>query len=42
MSMQLNDWLYANASYNFTNSDSDILNRDYDRNRISVGMRAEF
>ena len=36
------DWLYAQASYNYTNSDSDIILRDYDRNRISVGMRAEF
>lgn len=42
MSMKINDWLYANATYNYTNSDSDILSRDYDRNRVSVGMRAEF
>lgn len=42
VSMKLNDWLYAQASYNYTDSSSDILSRNYDRNRISVGMRAEF
>lgn len=42
MSMRLNEWLYAQASYNYTDSSSDLQRRDYDRNRVSVGMRAEF
>lgn len=42
MSMRLNEWLYAQASYNYTDSSSDLLGRDYDRNRLSLGMRAEF
>ena len=42
LSLKINDWLYAQASYNFTDSSSDILGYNYDRNRISVGMRAEF
>jgi hypothetical protein len=42
VSMKINDNLSANASYNFTNSSSDIVGRDYDRNRISVGLSAEF
>jgi hypothetical protein len=42
VSVKFNDWLYGQATYNYTNSDSDILGRDYDRNRVSIGMRAEF
>ena len=43
LSYRINDMLSANASYNFTNSTSDLdNNRDYDRNRISVGLSAEF
>ena len=42
VSVKINEWLYAQASYNFTDSSSDILGYTYDRNRISVGMRAEF
>ena len=34
--------LTGNITYNYTNSDSDIPNRDYDRNRISVGVEATF
>jgi hypothetical protein len=41
-SLQLFDNIYGTLTYNFTNSSSDIVNRDYDRNRISVGVRAEF
>lgn len=41
-SLKFTDNLYGTLTYNFTNSDSDVLNRDYDRNRISVGVRAEF
>jgi len=42
VSVKINEWLYAQASYNFTDSSSDILGYGYARNRISVGMRAEF
>jgi hypothetical protein len=41
-SLKLTEYLYGTMTYNFTNSSSDILARDYDRNRISVGLRAEF
>lgn len=41
-SMKFTEFLYGTVSYNFTDSNSDIGNRDYDRNRISVGVRAEF
>lgn len=41
-SLKLTDYLYGTLTYNLTNSDSDIANRDYDRNRVSVGLRAEF
>lgn len=41
-SVKFTDNLYGTLTYNFTNSDSDIADRDYDRNRISVGVRAEF
>jgi hypothetical protein len=30
------------ASYNYTDSSSDDDRRDYNRNRISVGVSAEF
>jgi hypothetical protein len=41
-SVKFNDYLTGTASYNFTNSSSDIVGRDYDRNRISIGVSAEF
>ena len=41
-SMKFNDFLTGTASYNFTNSTSDFSNNDYDRNRFSVGVSAEF
>ena len=41
-SLKFTDNLYGTLTYNFTDSDSDIANRDYDRNRVSVGIRAEF
>lgn len=40
--LQLTEYLDGTISYNFTNADSDIPNRSYDRNRISVGLKAEF
>lgn len=41
-SLKLTEYLDGTISYNFTDSDSDIPNRSYDRNRISVGLKAEF
>ncbi|MFD2255292.1 hypothetical protein ACFSSA_01270 [Luteolibacter algae] len=41
-SLKLTEYLYGTLSYNFTNSDSDLVNRDYDRNRVNLGLRAEF
>lgn len=41
VSLKFNDYLTGTASYNYTDSSSDFDN-DYDRNRISVGVSAEF
>lgn len=41
-SLKLTEYLYGTLTYNVTNSDSDVNNRDYDRNRVSVGLRSEF
>ena len=42
LSVKLTDFLYGSASYNYTTSSSDLFGGDYDRNRFSVGLRAEF
>jgi len=42
VSVKFTDYLTGTASYTFTSSSSDIVGRDYDRNRISVGVSAEF
>jgi len=42
VNLKINDFLTGTASYSYTNSSSDLLGRDYDRNRISVGLSAEF
>lgn len=42
LSMKLNELLTGTISYNFTDSTSDIAGQDYTRNRISVGLSAEF
>lgn len=42
LSVKFNEYLTGTASYTYTNSSSDIVGRDYDRNRISVGVSAEF
>lgn len=42
LSMKLTDYLTGTASYNYTNSSSDIGRLDYDRNRFSLGVSAEF
>ncbi|MDP4625115.1 MAG: hypothetical protein NWT08_08250 [Akkermansiaceae bacterium] len=41
-SLRFTDNLTGSVSYNFTDSTSDVRGRDYDRNRISVGIQAEF
>ncbi len=40
--LEITEYLDGTITYNFTNADSDIPNRSYDRNRISVGLKAEF
>ena len=42
VSMKLNDYLTGSVSYNYTNSSSDFVGASYDRNRINVGLSAEF
>ena len=42
VSYQFTDYLFGTLSYNFSDSSSDLDGRDYTRNRISVGVRAEF
>lgn len=42
LTVQFTDQLSGNVIYNFTNSDSDLQLRSYDRNRISVGLNAQF
>lgn len=42
MSLKFNDYLTGTASYNYTYSDSDFSNAQYSRNRINVGVSAEF
>ena len=42
VSVKFNDYLTGTASYNYTNSDSDFVGSTYDRNRISLGLSAEF
>ena len=42
MSVKFNDFLTGTVSYNYTHSTSDFPNQTYNRNRISVGLSAEF
>ena len=42
LSVKFTEYLSGSLTYNFTNSESDFENRDYDRNRVTVGVRAEF
>lgn len=42
LSVRFNDLLTGTLSYNFTDSTSDIDGQDYTRNRINVGLSAEF
>jgi hypothetical protein len=41
-SLKLTEYLAATLTYNFTHADSDLPDRSYDRNRLSVGLQAEF
>lgn len=42
VSYRINEFMSATASYNYSNSSSDFDFRDYDRNRFSIGISAEF
>jgi opacity protein-like surface antigen len=42
LSMKFADNFYGTVTYNYTNSNSDFQNQDYDRNRVSLGVRYEF
>jgi opacity protein-like surface antigen len=43
MSVKLTEFLYGNLSYNYSQVVSDVNDyREYDRNRVSVGVSAEF
>ena len=39
---KINDGVYVTGSYNWTDSDSDLPGRTYERNRVSIGVRTEF
>ncbi len=41
-SVKFTDNLYGTAYYNFSDSNSDLVGRDYDRNRVNIGIRYEF
>lgn len=41
-SVRFTDYLYGTVTYSYTDSDSDLAGRNYDRNRVSVGLTAEF
>jgi Putative beta-barrel porin 2 len=42
VSVKLTDNLYGTASFNYTDSSSDFDSMSYDRERVNVGVRAEF
>lgn len=42
LSIKFTEMLYGTLSYNYTDSESDFVGQSYDRNRVSVGVRAEF
>lgn len=41
-SMQMTDNIYLTGSYNFTTASSDATFREYDRNRVQLGVQATF
>ena len=42
LTYKINDGLYVTGSYNWTDSDSDLPGRAYERNRFSIGLKTEF
>lgn len=42
LSVKFMDGLYGTLTYNYTDSSSDFATQDYDRNRVSLGVRYEF
>lgn len=42
VSMKLTDYLKGSITYNYTDSNSDLIGNSYDRNRVTVGVNAEF
>lgn len=42
LSVRFTDYLYGTVSYNYSDSSSDFVGYNYDRNRVSLGLRAEF
>ena len=42
VSVKFNEGLYGTLSYNYTDSSSDFVGYSYDRNRVNLGIRAEF
>lgn len=42
LSVKFNDNLFGTLSYNYTDSTSDFATEDYQRNRVSLGVRYEF
>jgi uncharacterized protein (PEP-CTERM system associated) len=42
LSMRFNDYMIGSITYNYTDVSSDFTNGTYTRNRISVGVSAEF
>ncbi len=40
--LRITETIEASCSYNYTDSDSDLTGRDYDRGRISIGVNAVF
>ncbi|MGJ8676035.1 MAG: outer membrane beta-barrel protein [Akkermansiaceae bacterium] len=39
---EMNDGVFFTGTYNFTDSSSDLVARDYERNRASLGVRVKF
>jgi hypothetical protein len=42
LSVKFTEMLYGTVSYNYTDTTSDFAGQSYDRNRVTVGVRAEF
>lgn len=42
VSFAFTEQIFADLSYNYTDSSSDLPGRDYDRNRVNLGVRMEF